>query len=214
MAGRARTKSAGEFRTLVGLHRVAPANAKCILEAAIALGDTLSIDHPRKLRNELHEIVRQIEADEKSVTITVSLGSLAKVLRFEKATEDELADHKIVVPIQVTKRGVEQKLIVGAHFAMPHAPDETLLTAIGRAHVWVEELKAGRVRDLNEIARRHGLPSSYVRAHLPLAFLAPSIVSAVLEGRQPADLSLKQLMYRMELALDWTQQRRQLGFDR
>ena len=72
----------------------------------------------------------------------------------------------------------------------------------------------GRVRDLNEIARRHGLPSSYVRAHLPLAFLAPSMISAMLEGRQPADLSLKQVMYRTNLALDWTQQRRQLGFDR
>jgi hypothetical protein len=43
----------------------------------------------------------------------------------------------------------------------------------------------GRIRDLNEIARRHGLPSSYVRAHLPLAFLASSIVSAILRGASP-----------------------------
>jgi hypothetical protein len=109
--------------------------------------------------------------------------------------------------------GLEQKLIVGGDLSTPHLADVTLLTAIGRAHVWIEELKAGRVRDLNEIAHRHGLPSSYVRAHLPLAFLAPSIISAILEGRQPADLSLKNLMYRTNLALDWAQQRRQLGFD-
>jgi len=200
--------------SLFGLQRMAPANAKRVLEAAIALGDRLNIDHPRELSNALHEITEQIEVAEKSVTITASLMSLAKVLNFEKATEDKIANHKIVVPIRVSKRGVEQKLIVGADLSTLHLADETLLTAIGRAHVWIEELKAGRVRDLNEIAHRHGLPSSYVRAHLPLAFLAPSIISAIIEGRQPADLSLKQLMYRTNLALDWAQQRRQLGFDR
>lgn len=200
--------------SLVGLHRIAPANAKRVLEAAIALGDRLNIDHPHELSKELHEITRQIEVAEKSITITVSLRSLARVLTFESAMEDKLASHKVVVPIRVSKRGVEQKLILGADHFTPHFADETLLTAIGRAHVWIEELKAGRVRDLNEIARRHGLSSSYVRAHLPLAFLAPSIISAILEGRQPADLSLKQLMYRTNLALDWVQQRRQLGFDR
>jgi hypothetical protein len=45
------------------------------------------------------------------------------------------------------------------------------------------------------------------------AFLAPSIVTAILEGRQPADLSLKQLMYRTDLAVRWPAQRRQLGFE-
>ena len=51
-----------------------------------------------------------------------------------------------------------------ARISPRRTPDETLLTAIGRAHVWVEDLKAGRVRDLNEIARRHGLPSSCARS--------------------------------------------------
>ena len=86
------------------------------------LGDTLSIDHPHTFRNRLHEFVQKIEVAEKSVAITVSLGSLARVLRFEEATKDELANHKIVVSIRVSKRGVEQKIIVGADFATPHAP--------------------------------------------------------------------------------------------
>ena len=54
------------------------------------LGDTLSIDHPHTFRNRLHEFVQKIEVAEKSVAITVSLGSLARVLRFEEATKDEL----------------------------------------------------------------------------------------------------------------------------
>lgn len=84
--------------------------------------------------------------------------------------------------------------------------------AIARAHSWIDDLKAKRVRDVGDIARREGLPQSYVRAHLPLAFLAPSIVVAVLEGRQPSDLTLKRLMYRTNLSTEWSVQRRQLGF--
>ena len=69
------------------------------------------------------------------------------------------------------------------------------------------------VNDLSELAVRERLTRSYVQAHLPLAFLAPKIVGAILEGRHPADLSLKQLMYRTDLAVSWTTQRQQLGIE-
>lgn len=47
---------------------------------------------------------------------------------------------------------------------------------------------------------------------LPLGFLAPSIVTAILEGHQLADLSLDRLIKRTALALDWSAQRQLLGF--
>ena len=69
-------------------------------------------------------------------------------------------------------------------------------------------------RRLGAIAESEGQLASYVRAHLPRAFLAPEIVIAILDGRQPLDLSLKQLMYRSDLSVDWTLQGQQLGFER
>jgi hypothetical protein len=42
------------------------------------------------------------------------------------------------------------------------------------------------------------------------AFLAPDIVKAILDGRQPLDLTFEKLTRR--LPADWTQQRKQLGF--
>ena len=45
---------------------------------------------------------------------------------------------------------------------------------------------------------------------MPLAFLAPDIVQAIYEGRQPADLKVKALS--ANLPLEWTEQRRALGF--
>jgi hypothetical protein len=88
-----------------------------------------------------------------------------------------------------------------------------LVKALARAYSWFEDIRLGRVADLSDLAVREQLPRSYVQAHLSLAFLAPSIVNAILEGRQPADLSLKQLMYRTDLAVGWSTQRQQLGFE-
>ncbi len=42
------------------------------------------------------------------------------------------------------------------------------------------------------------------------AFLAPDIVEAILEGRQPRDLTFKKLCSNSPLS--WTEQRRHFGF--
>ena len=95
----------------------------------------------------------------------------------------------------------------------PGPRDESLVKALARAHAWFEDIRSQRVEDVSELAAREQLPRSYVQAHLPLALLAPTIVTDILEGRQPIDLNLKRLMYQSELSIDWRFQRRQLGFE-
>ena len=46
---------------------------------------------------------------------------------------------------------------------------------------------------------------------LPLAFLAPDIVEAILHGRQPVELATARLK-RIRLPLSWAEQRLVLGF--
>jgi len=53
-------------------------------------------------------------------------------------------------------------------------------------------------------------PGEYLRRVLGCAFLAPDILEAMLDGHQPANLTLKKLTRR--LPLDWAEQRIQLGF--
>ena len=48
---------------------------------------------------------------------------------------------------------------------------------------------------------------------MPLAFLAPDIVARILSGTQPVDLTTEELTKRIDLPLDWTEQRALLGFD-
>jgi hypothetical protein len=78
---------------------------------------------------------------------------------------------------------------------------------------WFEDLRTGAVGSVKEIAAREQIPASEVSRQLPLAFLAPAIVTAILEGRQPVELTAKALK-RIDLPLDWSEQSRGLGFAR
>jgi hypothetical protein len=59
--------------------------------------------------------------------------------------------------------------------------------------------------------RAESVPNSYLRRIVRLAFLAPDIQRAILEGRQPPGLTAQQLAQR-GLPLAWADQREALGF--
>ena len=72
-------------------------------------------------------------------------------------------------------------------------------------------LAAERHRSLR--SARAGVTARYVRRLLSLPFLAPAIIEAVVEGRQPRELTAQTLLERTALPLDWTTQKRMLGFE-
>jgi hypothetical protein len=53
----------------------------------------------------------------------------------------------------------------------------------------------------------------FVSRQLELAFLAPDIVAAILEGRQPADFTLDRAL-KTKRPLSWADQRASWGFPR
>jgi hypothetical protein len=85
-----------------------------------------------------------------------------------------------------------------------------LLDAIARAYRWSNDLLAGRARSIGEIARREHLTARHVRRVMRLAFLAPRIVEAIVEGRQPVDLSTLAMTQRIELPPLWSAQQQAL----
>src|SRR5438132_8254588 len=88
--------------------------------------------------------------------------------------------------------------------------DPTVIKAIARGRAWFEELAAGRARSLRELAERDGITRRYVRRLIDLAFLSPNLVEAILQGRQPVELTATRLT-ELDLPLDWTDQRRLLA---
>ena len=203
----------GALISILSLRRLPPAQTASVLKATTAVSRSLTQDHAGQLRSTLQSILSRIEIGDTTLTLTVALGRLREPLKLPTLSPDEPTSHAIVVPVRITKRGIEQNLIIGGGVMASVASDEPLVKAVARAYAWFEDIRMRRVSDVSELAVREQLTRSYVQAHLPLAFLAPSIVGAILEGRQPADLSLKQLMYRTDLALSWPTQRQQLGFE-
>ena len=111
--------------------------------------------------------------------------------------------------MRMRRRGVELRLIVDGRADERHEVDPALVKALARARAWFEEVTSGRIGSLAEIARREGLRKRYVARLTKLAFIAPSIAEAIVEGRAPIGVNLQMLMDgRLQLTACWTEQQR------
>lgn len=97
---------------------------------------------------------------------------------------------------------------------LPMSPDtrEALLTAIGRARRWLDDLVNGDAASFTEIAKRENRVERHVRFLAPLAFISPQIIKAVIDGTAPADLTVTQLA--KALPYSWAEQEQRLGISR
>jgi hypothetical protein len=118
-------------------------------------------------------------------------------------------------PISIRKRG-GRKLVLGPDGANVPAGasfrhiDNVIVKAIARAFRWREMLENGTCATIAEIAAAEKINESYISRVLRLALLAPEIVERIVEGRQPAGLSLEMLL--MPLPVAWQDQKRSLAF--
>ena len=115
------------------------------------------------------------------------------------------------VRLTMKKRGVELRLVIQNEPSSSSKVDTVLLKTIARAHRWFDQLLSGEVKSLTAIATREGLNYRFVGKIIRLAFLAPEIVEAIAEGRQPPELSTELLTKRLRLPLDWGDQKRLLN---
>ena len=83
--------------------------------------------------------------------------------------------------------------------------DNTLVKAIARAFRWQAMLDNGTYACIEDIARAERINGSFVGRIVRLTLLAPDIVEAILEGKQPAAVTLKKLME--PFPVEWERQR-------
>ena len=67
--------------------------------------------------------------------------------------------------------------------------DNAMVKALARAFRWRQVLDTGVYATLEELAKAKGVHATYVSRVLRLTLLAPEIVEAILDGRQPAGCS-------------------------
>ena len=104
------------------------------------------------------------------------------------------------------RRGTETRIVAGD--IMP-APDPSLIRALRNAREWSTKMRSGT--PLAQIAKSEKASERYMSRIMHLDGLSPRIKDAIVEGRQPIDVTLKKLL-RQTPALDWSDQERQFGF--
>jgi site-specific DNA recombinase len=86
-----------------------------------------------------------------------------------------------------------------------------LLRLIGQARRLHDLVMTGFGKTIRQLAAEVGLSPSYFTRIFRLSFLAPEVTRAILQGRQPPELTASKLMLAGKFAPAWPDQRRQLG---
>jgi hypothetical protein len=113
-------------------------------------------------------------------------------------------------PLQIRRRGLEMRLVLD-DTAPPSRVDQTLLKTVACAYRWADDLLSGRAQSVGDIARREGVSDRYVWRLMRVGFLAPTIVEAIVDGRQPEELTASALTQRLDLPALWQAQEQTLG---
>ena len=132
------------------------------------------------------------------------------------APHDLSADGRILtirVPFSVQHRGGRKLAGLpegGGTWAPSKArTDSTLIKALARAFRWQRMLESGQFGSLAELAKAEKINQSYLCRVLRLTLLAPEIVEAILDGRQPAAWQLELLL--KPFPCEWSAQRKALA---
>jgi len=186
--------------------------------AAEDAGETFELLRPLIARAQVHPDRIDIELAADRVT-DVLLGGGG-------STEDHLGarydadaapsaddDHRIRLTIgaQLQRAGMEMRFVIDG-VEIGATPDDALVRLLTRAHSLARRLATNTSVTLEEAGAAEDMGAPYATRLMRLNFLAPDIVVAILNGRQPAALTATKLMADTRLPLRWTEQRKALGF--
>jgi len=85
-----------------------------------------------------------------------------------------------------------------------------LVSAIARGRCWLDEIVSGSMTDVQHIAKRQKCSARQVSMTISLAFLAPDLVRAAVEGRLPRGIGVERLR---DAPAEWSRQFEKLGLN-
>jgi len=168
------------------------------------------IGSPEQRSPAIRALVEQVIVDEQTIIIKVRRGPLLD--RPMSSALDAPSDGAIelTAAVSIKRRGVGTRLVLlDGQQNLTGRCDPALVKAIARGRAWFDELVTGRARSLQELAKRDGISRRYIRRLVGLAFLSPQLVEAILQGRQPVELTATRLT-ELDLPLGWAEQHRLL----
>jgi hypothetical protein len=164
--------------------------------------------HARDIKAALEQIAR-IDVHEDRLAIRLKSAG-------DEAAFDVADDHLLSIPWQKPPSRRSRQIL------MPHGIPKNeirptrierrarLVSAIARGRRWLDELVSGTVTDVQQIASRQKCSVRQVNMTISLAFLAPDLVRAAVEGRLPRGIGVERLR---DAPAEWSRQFEALGLN-
>jgi site-specific DNA recombinase len=174
---------------------------------------------PLRMRVILLAVVQRVDMCPDEMIIHLRPRRLAALLddRLTAANPDRLDDEPtlpLTHPVHLRRAGKEVRMVIDHTdpFAPAPKPDRALIRLVVRANRFQDLLVKHNGGKFGDLAKREKLHRSYFSQLLRLAYLAPDITTAIIDGHQPTGLTATQLIERADLPMGWAEQRRILGF--
>lgn len=162
----------------------------------------------------LAQLVHRIDLQEEGVDLTIDRTGLNNLLGLEDPDQPTPETLMFSLPATKVRRGHQLRLIIPGPQALnitPATRDEKLVALLAEAHVARKLILTNPEHSIARIAASHGRCRTRLGKLAALACLAPDIVTAIVEGRQPVALTARTLQD-IDLPLAWADQRALLGF--
>jgi hypothetical protein len=184
------------------------------------IAEALATMPPDQIRAMLMTLLNRVDIKPDRIEIKVYRESLIDLLHAEAANQrmqrgvhnKGAAVLTLTVKARLQRVGREMRMLVENADHRTSA-DRGLLRIIARAHDVHSRLMQGIDLTVHAIASQEHVTPGYISRLLRLPSLAPDIVTAIVNGKNPPHLTAKKLMrLALDLPIDWTEQRKLLGF--
>ena len=185
-----------------------------VLATADLAAATLRSGSVRERAMLLPQIISRIDLNEGGIDLTVGKVMLGSTLGLEAIAD--VTDRQLILTLTATKvrRGHQLRLVIPGPQVISIASatrDDRLVALIAEAHQARQLVLSSPEQSIAAIAAARGRCRTRLGKLAALSCLAPDIVTAIVEGRQPASLTARTLQD-IDLPLAWVDQRALLGF--
>ena len=159
-------------------------------------------------------LIERVEVSVDQIDIRLRSSRLSALLD-AAATSQSVNDDEteiLSVPVRLRRAGREIRMVIDGTDPFAAKPDARLIKLLLRARRFNAALAQGEGIHFAALAQREGVGRSYFTRLVRLSYLAPDITQAILDGRQPRDLTAEKLLEHSRLPLAWHDQRIALGF--
>jgi hypothetical protein len=165
-----------------------------------------------KVRNDLRSMITRIIVRHQKIELQLNKHAILKTFLTPQRSEEiagslTASEDLIILEVgaQLRRCGGEVRLLLADTEQNRARPIPSLVRAVARAHDWMDRILRSEIPNQRALAKQTGFDERYISRILPLAFLAPDITEAILDGKQDPNLSLEKCVF--EIPFEWALQR-------